>query len=87
MTDHLKFKPSGSATVLAGGNVFGCGYVLATRPQGFSTFIKAVAQALPGGLCNHCCKVSKLPAAKGFIYQLQESPRPHDTTCIVISAA
>ncbi len=87
MTDHLKFKSSGSATVLAGGNVFGCGYVLATRPQGFSTFIKAVAQALPGGLCNHCCKVSKLPAAKGFIYQLQESPRPHDTTCIVISAA
>ncbi len=72
MTNYLKFKPPGSATVLAGRDVFGCGHVLATGPQGLSTFIKAVAQALPGGFCNHCCKVSKLPAAKGFIHCSQE---------------
>ena len=53
MTDYLKFKPPGGATVLARGDVFGCGYVVATRPQGLSSFIKAVAQALHGGLCNH----------------------------------
>lgn len=87
MTDHLKLESPGSATVLARGDVLGCGGVLATRPQGLSTFIKAVAQALPWGLCNHCCKVSKLPAAKGLIHRLRESPTLHDSTCVVISAA